>query len=190
MRGGVLQQRNQDTAVFVPIVKLCGEYYLLLTRRSTRISHPGQISFPGGHIEDDETLLECAIREMREEIGASPSSLKEVYPLNINTTVTSGKVITSFVGFIDKLEFKLDRGEVEDVIFLSLKALMLTSPETIIMPNGKKTIRYRFPGFVVWGATARIIEASIERIIEIIETRGNVKSDCLNENEVIHIREE
>ncbi|PVD16844.1 MULTISPECIES: CoA pyrophosphatase [unclassified Mesotoga] len=185
-----MQQRNQDTAVFVPIVKLCGEYYLLLTRRSTGISHPGQISFPGGHIEDDETLLECAIREMREEIGASPSSLKEVYPLNINTTVTSGKVITSFVGFIDKLEFKLDRGEVEDVIFLSLKALMLTSPETIIMPNGKKTIRYRFPGFVVWGATARIIEVAIERILEIIESCEEGMSECIDVNYKTHIREE
>jgi len=190
MRGGVLQQKNQDTAVFVPIVKICGEYYLLLTRRSTRISHPGQISFPGGHIEDNETLLECAIREMREEIGASPSSLEEVYPLNVNTTVTSGKVITSFVGFIDNLEFKLDRREVEDVIFLSLKALMLTPPETIIMPNGKKTIRYRFPGFVVWGATARIIEASIQKILQIIEGREDGSSDCLGANEVMRIREE
>jgi 8-oxo-dGTP pyrophosphatase MutT (NUDIX family) len=176
--------------VFVPIVKICGEYYLLLTRRSTRISHPGQISFPGGHIEDNETLLECAIREMREEIGASPSSLEEVCPLNVNTTVTSGKVITSFVGFIDNLEFKLDRREVEDVIFLSLKALMLTPPETIIMPNGKKTIRYRFPGFVVWGATARIIEASIQKILQIIEGREDGSSDCLGANEVMRIREE
>jgi hypothetical protein len=110
--------------------------------------------------------------------------------LNVNTTVTSGKVITSFVGFIDNLEFKLDRREVEDVIFLSLKALMLTPPETIIMPNGKKTIRYRFPGFVVWGATARIIEASIQKILQIIEGREDGSSDCLGANEVMRIREE
>lgn len=185
-----MYSEDHKTAVFVPIVKICGDYHLLLTRRSTRISHPGQISFPGGHREENETLLECAIREMKEEIGALPSSLDEIYPLNVSTTVTSGKVITSFLGFIDDLKFRINKNEVEDIVFLSVKALIMNAPEPIIMPNGKRTIRYRFPGFVVWGATARIIEASIERIIEIIENRGSGKSDYLNDDEVIHIREE
>jgi len=190
MRGGVLQQKNQDTAVFVPIVKLCGEYYLLLTRRSTKISHPGQISFPGGHAEEDETLLECAIREMKEEIGASPSSLEEVCQLNVSTTVTSGREITSFLGFIDELKFRLNKSEVEDIIFLSIEALKLSAPEPMIMPSGKRTIRFRFPGFIVWGVTARIIEVAIERILEIIESREEGMSECIDVNYKTHIGEE
>lgn len=34
----------------------------------------GAIGFPGGLVEEGETILECAIRECREEIGFSPSA--------------------------------------------------------------------------------------------------------------------
>lgn len=34
----------------------------------------GAIGFPGGLVEAGETLLECAIRECREEVGFSPSA--------------------------------------------------------------------------------------------------------------------
>jgi len=166
-----LSYENGKTAVLVPVVDICGKDYLLLTRRSRRISHPGQISFPGGHREDGETLLECAVREAREEIGAELSSKEEVYPLNTTTTVTSGKSIVPFLGFIDRPAFRLNRSEVEDIIFLSVEALKSAVPEEIVMPSGKVTIRYRFPGFVVWGATARIIERALPEILEITSAR-------------------
>jgi hypothetical protein len=42
------------------------------------------------------------------------------------------------------------------------------------------TIRYRFPGFIVWGATARIIESSLDRIVELIDLRNRGMSLCNN----------
>ena len=43
---------------------------LLLTRRSAQLrNHPGQWAFPGGRVDDGETLIETALREMREEIN-------------------------------------------------------------------------------------------------------------------------
>ena len=41
----------------------------LLTKRSFNLIFPGAWVFPGGHLEPNETLLECGIRETREEIG-------------------------------------------------------------------------------------------------------------------------
>jgi mutator protein MutT len=46
---------------------------VLLARRAPhRKAYPGLWSFPGGHVEPDETLDEALIRELREEIGVVP----------------------------------------------------------------------------------------------------------------------
>ena len=46
-----------------------GNAALLLTRRSSKLrNHPGQWAFPGGRLDEGETLIEAALREMREEV--------------------------------------------------------------------------------------------------------------------------
>ena len=46
---------------------------ILLARRSQeRAAYPGLWSFPGGHVEEQEALMEALIRELREEIGIVP----------------------------------------------------------------------------------------------------------------------
>lgn len=52
------------------------EVELTLTcRQPTLSSHPGQISFPGGRVDDGESIIEAALREAREEIGLDPGSV-------------------------------------------------------------------------------------------------------------------
>ena len=47
---------------------------VLLARRSAqRSSYPGLWSFPGGHAERGETTREALIRELREEVGVTPT---------------------------------------------------------------------------------------------------------------------
>jgi 8-oxo-dGTP diphosphatase len=47
---------------------------VLLARRGPhRKAYPGLWSFPGGHVEPNETLDEALIRELREEIGVTPT---------------------------------------------------------------------------------------------------------------------
>lgn len=49
---------------------------LVLTERAHHMrSHPGQISFVGGGIEDGETAHEAALREAQEEIGLDPAGV-------------------------------------------------------------------------------------------------------------------
>ncbi len=78
-----------------------------------RLKHdwPG-INFPGGHVEDAESIEESAIREIKEETGLSISSLQEVgvYEWNLpdqsvrhvcvlyRTNVFKGKAVSSNEG--------------------------------------------------------------------------------------------
>ncbi len=54
----------------VSLVEDAAQRLLFLRRASDRALGPGKWGFPAGHIEAGETPHECAVRELREEIGA------------------------------------------------------------------------------------------------------------------------
>jgi hydroxyethylthiazole kinase-like uncharacterized protein yjeF len=55
-----------------------GPRVLLTRRRRDLRSHPGQVSFPGGRLDADETFEEAALREAAEEVGLDPASVELV----------------------------------------------------------------------------------------------------------------
>ena len=65
----LMPQTPRTAAVLVPIVDHGSELSVLLTQRAADLKHhPGQISFPGGRIEAEDTdALAAALRETREE---------------------------------------------------------------------------------------------------------------------------
>lgn len=63
----VLLEERDDDLVFV-----------LTRRRDDLPTHPGQVSFPGGRREADETTRLAALREAAEEIGLRPSTVDVV----------------------------------------------------------------------------------------------------------------
>ena len=166
----------KKAAVIVPIIIIKDEPYLILTRRSRKLkSHPGQISFPGGIRESGEELLETALREMEEEIGVSRDNVLFVHNLKMTETLISRIEVHPFLALLNKREFVLNHNEVEEIIFVELSLFQQTDEEVIRLPSGEETIRYRFPGLVVWGATARIIAGSIDEILKKLSESG-----CIN----------
>lgn len=159
---GVIYSRSEalvrKSSVCVPLIYVQGEPHLVLIRRSRKLRrHPGQISFPGGFVEQGETDLEAALRELQEEIGVSSEYTKVLDVLPCQVVASTGIQITPFLILLKRNEFHLNHDEVEEIYFVNVNTLRDTPCETIQMPNGVQTCRYRLPGLIIWGATAKVI---------------------------------
>lgn len=66
-------------SVMIPLIKRKGDVHLLFEKRALTLrNQPGEISFPGGRIEEGETPEKAAIRETCEELLIEENEV-EVY---------------------------------------------------------------------------------------------------------------
>ena len=150
---------------------------MVLTRRSQHLKkHAGQISFPGGRVDQsDSGRAATAIREAQEEIGLSPMDSEVVGYLPDMLTGT-GFVITPVVARsqlrCDEMKQRLvaNPQEVDEILFAPLSVVL--SPQNFdqftrddfIQDGGTagqmvrwKSWRVRLGDQVIWGATAAIL---------------------------------
>jgi 8-oxo-dGTP pyrophosphatase MutT (NUDIX family) len=121
--------------VLIPLVQRDGEWFVLLTKRSTNLrTNPGDVALPGGKANDFEGSLAAALREANEEIGLNDVIVNgrvEVF------TSRAGIGVTPYVAVVDESTFTpvLNAAEVESLfaapmsLFLNqLHALDKTEP--------------------------------------------------------------
>jgi 8-oxo-dGTP pyrophosphatase MutT (NUDIX family) len=159
----------RPAAVLVPIV-LRPEITVLLTQRSADLrSHAGQISFPGGRMDpEDSGPLACALREVREEIGLLPASIEPVGYLDSYRT-GSGFQIVPVVGLVRPgFTLMLDPAEVADAFEVPLRFLM--DPDNHRQDSREWRGRRRFFYAMtygeryIWGATAGMLRNLHQRL--------------------------
>src|SRR5450432_980427 len=94
--------KTTAAAVLVPLVNREGGLTVLLTQRSADLpDHPGQISFPGGRVDDtDADLGSAALRETEEEVGLPRERITLLGTLATYETVT-GYHVTPVVGWVE-----------------------------------------------------------------------------------------
>lgn len=126
------------------------------------IQHRGQIAFPGGKKEKDETLKECAFRETEEEIGITLSMEEPIRPLTPLYVPVSNFLIYPFVVFQEKLPaFDLNPAEVKSIIDSPLTQLqnryVIRKKDIHVREQVLKNVSY-FPldDKILWGASALI----------------------------------
>jgi 8-oxo-dGTP pyrophosphatase MutT (NUDIX family) len=162
----------RQSAVLLLFFEVEGELNLCLTLRNSNLKyHPGQISFPGGQCNIDETdMAVTALRETEEEIGIQRNNIDLLGKLSELYVSVSNFNIHPFVGFHSgSLLFNPNPIEVDEVITLPVSEILNTDNQHIKEINTSQGVLnipcYIFGKHLVWGATAMII-AELEFLLK------------------------
>lgn len=168
----VLPRKESDTAhpssVLIALYPDADDLLnVILTLRTDNIRHAGQISFPGGRREGDESPEETALRETEEEIRVERSKIQIVSSLTPLYLHRTDNQITPFVGFLEqKPKLIPNPAEVQEAFAVGLQ-------ELIDCQNFKKErwdlaqASFNVPYWTIhevplWGATAMMMSELIE----------------------------
>jgi len=160
---GVPPIELRPAAVLVPVVVRPDALAVLLTRRTDHLHHhPGQISFPGGRVEEaDLSPVMTALRETEEEIGLDPDRIELLGELPEYFTGTGFRV-TPVVGLVHPpFELKLDSFEVAEAFEVPLSHFLnpANHQRHSMEYQGRMRQYYAMPygDYFIWGATAGIL---------------------------------
>lgn len=150
-------------------------HFVLTLRQSYAGIHSGQISFPGGKIEEqDANHIDAALRETEEEIGILKNEIEILGELTHLYIPPSNFLVLPVVGFIKNIpNFKKDEKEVAEVIDVATTVLHSDEiRQTKIMDLSRglnapdltsvKVPYFNINGHHVWGATAMILSEFAE----------------------------
>ena len=155
----------RPAAVLVPLV--LHERHsptVLFTRRTDHLyHHPGQISFPGGGMEEgDSCAEETAVREVEEEIGLAPERIELIGRLPDYLTGT-GFCVTPVVGLLHPpIKLKLDGFEVAEAFEVPLAHFLdpANHRRHSVRINGGEMRQFHampYGNYFIWGATAGML---------------------------------
>lgn len=150
-------------AALVPLHEKDGELHVVLTRRPKHMRrHAGQLSVPGGRIDDGEAPLDAALREAEEEIGLPRSRIEVLGSLSETLVLQTAFRLTPWVASVPyPFPYVPDPGEVEEILHVPLAALERPGVHRV-EPREAYGMRLDVHYFTVgedllWGATARVI---------------------------------
>jgi 8-oxo-dGTP pyrophosphatase MutT (NUDIX family) len=161
----------KPAGVLVPIIERDTELSVLLTQRSAELKHhAGQVSFPGGRMEEHDASVEAtALRETEEEVGISSRHVSVVGYLPTMPTIT-GYAVTPVVGLIStSAELDIDHSEVEYAFEVPLRFLLDPSndirTEWTTHERRVPMVEFHWEGERIWGATAFMIISLRKKLV-------------------------
>ncbi|AOR23602.1 NUDIX hydrolase [Clostridium taeniosporum] len=179
--------KDKRASIIIPLVNINDDICILFEVRSKKLNaQPGDICFPGGRIDKDETPKQAGIREFYEELG-----IKDVNIINeLDLTIRhDGMIIHSFVGIVNNIdELLINESEVDHIFYVPLQYLLSHAPlESVgkltvnrasdfpynLIFNGKNykfkegkyvSLFYRYKKYVIWGITANILKNFLDKL--------------------------
>ena len=172
-----VKRRN---AVLIPLVEDEGELSILFEVRQAGIRQGGEICFPGGMIEKNETVQEAAVRETAEELLIPKESIEVIAPMHV-IGGPGGAMLSSCLGILHGYTGTFSRREVERVFTVPLSWFAAHAPRICdgamavelaedfpyeLIPGGREYPWHRIPrrfyfyeseGGVIWGITAELL---------------------------------
>lgn len=170
-------------AVLVPLVEREDGWYLLYEVRARSMRRqPGEVCFPGGRIEGEESPEACALRETEEELSIPPSAVRILGRLDF-IAHRANFIMYPILALVDARavdRMTLNPGEVDETFLVPVRHLLETEPleysyqlipqpaegfpyELIGIPRdyrwqpgGENVPVYPWEGRAIWGLTGRI----------------------------------
>ena len=176
------EEGARAAAVLIPIVGESTPSVIFTQRTETLRSHSGQISFPGGSIDQGESADEAALRESCEEIGLDPSAVRLLGELDTFPTFVSGFTVTPFIGWLDEMpKLRPNPQEVAEVIVVPVERLtdeIRSEPGFEHGGRSYPTEAWIWENHVIWGVTARVVRNFLELLGDagLVEAPGKTSS--------------
>ena len=161
----------RPAAVLVPVVDR-PEPTILLTQRAAHLKdHPGQISFPGGKIDQgDASPLAAALREADEEIGLAGDRIAPIGYLDLYMTVFGFRIVPALARITPDFALTLNENEVDNAFEVPLAFLMSPDNHQRHSREWQGMTRYYyampFGERYIWGVTAGILRNMYERLFQ------------------------
>ncbi len=158
-----------EAAVLMPIFEREGEPHFLLTRRTEEVqTHKGQISFPGGMRDGNESLEHTALRETFEEVGIEESGIQILGRFHDYLSVTDSRV-APFVGYMGKpFTPRPQVTEVAEILYVPFRVFLdpsrLRTERRTHRGQMQDVYFYSFGAHEIWGLTARIIKDFLQEL--------------------------
>ena len=175
------------SAIIIPLVEVNNEVCILFEVRAKKLrSQPGDICFPGGKIDDNETPKEAAVREIFEELGVK--NIDIINELDIVVRY-DGIIIHPYLGIIkDIKEININESEVDHVFYVPVNYLLKHEPlevkskiyverskefpyELIVNKENYKfreshyrSLFYKYEDYNIWGITAEMLKNFLEKL--------------------------
>ena len=155
--------------MLVPLYLHDGSLHVVLTKRRDDLRrHGGEISFPGGRQDEDESDLRLtALREAEEEIGLEAGDVEIIGALQPTPTIATDYAVYPFVGLIEPgRSWRPSAAEVAAVLEIPLERLRTGFERRRLVRRGVpfRTDVYIVDQNLIWGATARIVADLLERV--------------------------
>lgn len=170
------------SAVCIPLLERGSGYELLFEVRAAQMeSQPGDVCFPGGRLERDETPAEAALREMTEELLIKREQLQLIGAMDV--LYTGSLIIYPYAVLLRDYGGTFSPSEVGEVFTVPLEYFLEHEPmvfhtEAQVMPeegfpyeliHGGRSYRwrrrtdtvyfYQYGSHVIWGLTAKLVHS-------------------------------
>ena len=184
---GLLGARR-EYAVLCPVLEQPDGLHLLFEVRAPHLRQGGEVCFPGGRKEADESFIDCALRETEEELSIPR---KEIQLLGTPDFLCSsgGFLVRPILGLVSEAGLagmEPSSSEVSEVFSVPLAFFKNTEPELYgydLLPRVQEDFPYERVGIdesypwarshvevpvwywqnhVIWGMTARIVRNLIQ----------------------------
>ena len=166
----------RPAAALILIYPHADAWHVPLTVRASNLRHhTGQVSLPGGRLDDGESIEDAALREAHEEVGITPGEVDVLGRLTPLPVYVSGHLLYPVVGSASRRPaFNLASHEVERLIEVPIALLrepdrVLWEERTrILPPQGVMNVPYFDVSDVrVWGATAMVLAEFVALVEEV-----------------------